>query len=138
MRKILIPAFLLIAFISCNKNELVNLKYIKTSEGGCFLEKGSSFKGDPLFKTDTLTYSFTNDSLDLFVGINATCCSEFSSSCSVKADSILIEIQTTQPGTCNCICYYTYNFKFSGTGNFYKYQVSVDGESHFAGVIEQR
>jgi hypothetical protein len=137
MRKIIIPVFLLIAFISCDKNELGNLEYVGNIEGGCFLEKGSSFKGDPLIKPDTVTYSVTNDSLNIFVGFNATCCSEFSSSSSVKADSILIKIQTTQLGMCNCICYYTYNFKFSGTGSSYKYQVSVDDEFHFTGVIKR-
>jgi hypothetical protein len=137
MRKILIPILLLATYISCDKNELGNLEYVRTIEGGCFLEKGSSFKGDPLYKPDTLTYSVTNDSLKIFIGFNATCCSEFSSSSSVKADSILIKIQTTQLGMCNCICYYTYNFKFSGTGNSFKYQVNVDDYLHFTGVIKR-
>jgi hypothetical protein len=137
MRKILISLLLLTTFISCDKNELGNLEYVRTIEGGCFLEKGSSFKGDPLYKPDTLTYSVTNDSLKIFIGFNATCCSEFSSSSSVKADSILIKIQTTQLGMCNCICYYTYNFKFSGTGNSFKYQVNVDDYLHFTGVIKR-
>jgi hypothetical protein len=137
MRKILFSILLLTTFISCDKNGLRNLEYAGTIEGGCFLEKGSSFKNDPLFKPDTLTYSVTNDSLNIFVGFNATCCSEFSSSSSVKADSILIKIQTTQLGTCNCICYYTYNFKFSGTCNSYKYHVIVDDDLHFTGVIKQ-
>jgi hypothetical protein len=137
MRKILISLLLFAAFISCDKNELGNLEYVRTIEGGCLLEKGSSFKGDPLYKPDTLTYSITNDSLNIFVGFNATCCSEFSSSSSVKADSILIKIQTTQLGMCNCICYYTYNFKFSGTGDSYKYHVSVDDDLNFTGVIKR-
>jgi hypothetical protein len=137
MRKILIFLLLLTIFISCDKSELGNLEYVGTDEGGCFLEKSSSFKGNPLFKPDTVTYSVTNDSLNIFVGFNATCCSEFSSSSSVKADSILIKIQTTQLGMCNCICYYTYNFKFSGTGNSYKYHVSVDDYLNFTGVIKR-
>jgi hypothetical protein len=137
MRKILISLLLLTTFISCDKSELGNLEYAETIEGGCFLEKGSSLKNDPFIKPDTLTYSITNDSLNIFVGFNATCCSEFSSSSSVKADSILIKIQTTQLGMCNCICYYTYNFKFSGTGNSYKYHVSVDDDLHFTGVIKR-
>ncbi len=132
----MIPVFLLIAFISCDKNDVGSLEYVANIQGGCFLEKGSSFKGDPLFKPDTVTYSITNDSLNIFVGFNATCCSEFSSSSSVKADSILIKIQTTQPGMCDCICYYTYNFKFFGNANSYKYSVSVDDYLNFTGVIK--
>ncbi len=137
MRKILLSILLLTTFISCEKNELGNLEYVRTIEGGCFSEKGSALKNDPFTKPDTVTYSITKDSLNIFVGFNATCCSEFSSSASVKADSILIKIQTTQLGMCNCICYYTYNFKFSGTGSSYKYQVSVDNELHFTGVIKR-
>lgn len=137
MRKTLFTFFLLTALIGCDKNEPGNLVYIGNTKDGCFLEKGLSFKGDPLFKPDTVTYSVTNDSLSIIVGFNATCCSEFSSSSSVKADSILIKIQTTQLGMCNCICYYIYNFKFSGTGDSYKYQVSADDYLHFTGVIKR-
>jgi hypothetical protein len=137
MRKILISLLLLTAFISCDKNELGNLEYAETIEGGCFLEKGSSLKNDPFIKPDTVTYSVTDDSLNIFVGFNATCCSEFSSSSSVKADSILIKIQTTQLGMCNCIFYYTYNLKFVGNANSYKYRVSVDDYLNFTGVIKR-
>jgi hypothetical protein len=136
MRKILFSILLLSTFISCDKNELGNLEYVRTIEGGCFLEKGSSSNGDPLFKPDTLTYSVTNDSLNIFVGFNATCCSEFSSSSSVKADSILIKILTTQVGLCNCICYYTYNFKFSGEAISYKYHIS-GSNLNFTGMIKR-
>jgi hypothetical protein len=137
MRKKLISLLLLTTLISCGKSELGNLEYAETIEGGCFLEKGSSFKGDPLFKPDTLTFSVTNDSLSIFVGFNATCCSEYSTSSSIEGDSILIKIQTTQIGLCDCICYYTYDFKFSGSGNSYKYHVSVDDYLKFTGVIER-
>ena len=137
MNKILIPVFILIAFISCDKNESGNLEYVESVEGGCFLEKGSSLKNDPFIKPDTVIYSVTNDSLEIFIGFNATCCSEFSASSSIKADSILIKIQTTQIGLCNCICYYTYKFKFAGSADSYRYRVNVDDYLNFAGVIKR-
>jgi hypothetical protein len=137
MRKILVSILLLTIFISCDKNELGNLEYVEAIKGGCFLEKSSSLKNDPFIKPDTVTYSINNDSLSIFVGFNATCCSEYSASSSIKGDSILIKIQTTQLGMCDCICYYTYNFKFSGTGTSYKYHVSVDDDLHFTGVIKR-
>jgi len=137
MRKILFSLLLLTTFIGCDKNELGNREYVGTIEGGCFLEKGSALKNDPFIKPDTVTYSVTNDSLNIFVGFNATCCSEYSASSSIKADSILIRIQTTQLGMCNCICYYTYNFKFSGSASSYRYRVSVDGYLNFTGVIKR-
>jgi hypothetical protein len=136
MRKILFSLLLLATFIGCDKNELGNLEYVGTIEGGCFLEKGSTLKNDPFIKHDTVTYSVTNDSLNIFVGFNATCCSEYSTSSSIEGDSILIKIQTTQLGMCNCICYYTYNFKFSGKGDSYKYHVS-GSNLNFTGVIKR-
>ncbi len=136
MRKILFLLLLLTIFIGCDKNELGNLEYLETTEGGCFLEKGSSFKSDPLIKSDTVTYTVSNDSLNVFVGFNATCCSEYSASSSIIGDSLLIKIQTTQPGICNCICYYTYNFKFAGSADSYRYRVSVDDYLNFVGVIK--
>jgi hypothetical protein len=135
MTKMLIPILLFITFISCEKNELSNLKYVKTIAGGCFLDKGSSLKNSQIVQNDTLTYSFNNDSLNIFVGFNATCCGEFSNSSSIKGDSILIKILPTQIGLCNCICYYTYNFKFSGNANSYKYHVS-GSNLNFKGQIK--
>jgi hypothetical protein len=124
MKKLLILIFLSVTFIACDKGDSGNLKYVGTIPGGCFLDKGSASKGDPFFKPDTLTYSISNDSLNIFVGFNAACCSEFDSSSSIEGDSILIEILTTQIGLCNCICYYTYDFKFLGNGDLYNYHVS--------------
>jgi len=125
---------LFMIFLSCSKNEMGNLKYVDTIEGGCALDKGSSFKGDPIYKSDTLIYSFTNDSLNILVGFNATCCSEYKSSSSIDGDSILIKISTTQVGLCNCMCYYTYNFKYSGNGTLYKYRVT-GSNLNFTGQI---
>jgi hypothetical protein len=136
MRKILFSILLLSTFISCDDNKLANLEYVGAIEGGCFLEKGSSLKNDPFIKPDTVTYSITNDSLSIFVGFNATCCSEYSTSSSIQGDSILIKILTTQVGLCNCICYYTYNFKFSGDAISYKYRVS-GSNLNFTGMIKR-
>lgn len=132
----MISIILIITFISCEKNELDNLKYADTISGGCFLDKGSPLKNGQIIQTDTVTYSFTNDSLKMFVGFNAVCCGEFSNSSSIKGDSILIKIVTTQIGLCNCLCYYTYNIKFSGNANSYKYQVRIDDHLNFTGQIK--
>ena len=92
MKRIFVSILLLSTFISCVKNESGNLNHVETIPGGCFLEKGSSLKNDPFIKPDTVTYSVINDSLDIFVGFNATCCSEYGSSSSIKGDSLLIKI----------------------------------------------
>ena len=136
MKKLLIPIVLLLISLSCEKNEWGNLKYAKTTAGGCFLDKGSSLKKSQYIQPDTVTYLFTNDSLKLFVGFNATCCTEYSSSSSIEGDSILIKILTTQIGLCNCLCYYTYNFKYSGSGYYYDYHISIDNSKNFYGKIK--
>jgi hypothetical protein len=136
MKKILIPILLSITFISCYKNELGNLKYIETIPGGCALHVAFPLKSIQIMKPDTVTYSIIDDSLNIFVGFNATCCSEYNTSSSIEGDSILIKILTTQVGLCNCICYYTYNFKFSGNANSYKYHVSIDNHLNFTGQIK--
>jgi hypothetical protein len=135
MKKLLIPIVFFITFLSCEKTESDNIKYSKTTEGGCFLDKGSSLKKGQYLQPDTVTYSFTNDSLNLFVGFNATCCSEYNSSTAIKGDSILIKIINTQIGLCNCLCYYTYNFKFAGNAIAYKYHVS-GSDLNFTGQIK--
>lgn len=137
MRKILISLLLFVAFIGCDKNEPGNLEYAEAIEGGCFLQKDSALKIDPFINPDTATYSVTNDRLNIFVGFNATCCSEYSASSSIIGDSILIKIQTTQPGMCNCICNYTYNFNFFGSADSYRYRVSIDDYLTFSGFIKQ-
>ena len=109
---------------------------METLPGGCALDKGSSLKNSQITQPDTVTYSMTNDSLNIFVGFNATCCSKYSTSSSIKGDSLLIKIQTIQLGSCNCICYYTYNFKYSGSGYYYDYHISIDNSKNFYGKIK--
>ena len=136
MIRIFISILILTTFICCEKKEPGNLKYAQTITGGCFLDKGLSLKNGLIIETDTVTYSFTNDSLNIFVGFNAACCGEYTGSSSINGDSILIKILTTQIGLCNCLCYYTYNFKFSGNANSYNYRVSIDDHINFAGKIK--
>jgi hypothetical protein len=135
MRKLIVGILLITTSISCNK-ELGDLIYNEAIPGGCFLDKGKSPKSDQIFENDTVKYSFINDNLDLFVGFNTTCCSEYSASSKINGDTICIEILATQIGLCNCICYYTYNFKFLGSGNNYKYQVTIDNYKTFSGEIK--
>ena len=136
MIRIFISILILTTFICCEKKEPGNLKYAQTITGGCFLDKGLSSKNGLIAQADTVTYYFTNDSLNIFVGFNAACCGQFKDSSSIKGDSILIKILTTQIGLCNCLCYYTYNFRFSGNANFYNYHISIDDQINFIGQIK--
>ena len=114
MNKLLIPIVFFLTIMSCEKNESGNLQYSKTIVGGCFLDKGSSLKNSQITQTDTVTYSFINDSLNIFVGFNAACCGEFSNSSSIQGDSIVIKIMTIIGYV---IVYAIIPFKFSGNAN---------------------
>ena len=134
MKKLFFPILLIAALISCER--IGDLKFSETIPGGCALEKGESVKGSQLTGTNGVTYSISDGNLELIAGFNATCCGEYSTSSDIKADSIIIKILNTKPGDCNCICYYTYNFKFIGTGENFKYRVSVDNYLTFKGEIK--
>jgi len=135
MKNILIISLLFATLISCSK-ELGDLKYAETIPGGCALGKGTSLDNSLTSDIDKVTCKISNDSLNIFVGFNATCCGQYSTSSEIREDTIFIKILTTQIGTCNCICYYTYNFKFTGSGENYKYKVTVDDTLNFNGEIK--
>jgi hypothetical protein len=134
MKKLFFPILLIAAIISCEKTG--GLKFSESIPGGCAIGKGESNKGSQINGTDGVTYTRSNGNLELLVGFNATCCGEYSTSSDIKGDSIILKILTTKPGDCNCICYYTYNFKFIGTGENFKYRVSVDNYLTFKGEIK--
>jgi len=134
MKKYFFLILFITAFISCEKTG--DLKYSEAIPGGCALANGESTKGSQLNGTNGVTYSIVNGNLDLLVGFNATCCGEYSTSSDIKGDSIIIKILNTKLGDCNCICYYTYNFKFIGTGDNFKYRVSIDNYLTFKGKIK--
>jgi hypothetical protein len=134
MKKHFIQVLLIIALISCEKTG--DLKFSETIPGGCVLTNGESVKGPQNIGNDGVTYSIVNGNLELFAGFNATCCGEYSTFTGIKGDSIVIKITTTKTGDCNCICYYTYNFKFIGTGENFKYRVTVDNYLTFKGDIK--
>ncbi len=136
MKKIVTLVFLLILLISCEKNESGNLKYLSSSPGGCFLDKALPVNNSISNNPDTASYSFTNDSLNLFIGFNATCCGKYVNSSLIAGDSIIVKIIPSQIGLCNCLCYYTLNFKFSGNANSYKYRIKIADHLNITGVIK--
>ena len=134
MKKLLIPILFIATMISCEKTG--DLKFSESIPGGCALGKGESNKGSQVIGTNGVTYTILNGNLELLAGFNATCCGEYSTSSEIKGDSIIINILTTNLPLCNCICFYTYNFKFIGSGENFKYRVSVDNYLTFKGEIK--
>lgn len=133
MKRTLFALSLILTLFSCEK--LSDLQIAEIIPGGCNLEsKGFPSKG-PMENPDKVTYSTENGDLKIFVGFNATCCAKYNAVAEIKDDLIIINIRTTQPGMCNCICYYTYDFTFYGTGENYNYTVKVDDHLTFTGKI---
>jgi hypothetical protein len=126
MRKLLLPIFLLMLSISCDK-ESGDLRFSEALPGGCASSKGASQDSIELSEADSVSYSIVDGNLEIFVGFNGTCCGQYSASSEIKNNTISLKILTTDIGVCNCICNYTYTFKFIGDGNNYNFSVTVDG-----------
>ena len=134
MKSKLLILFLISLLIGCEKTgELLVSDVIP---GGCALNEVVPSKSTQTEDVNKVSYSIVDGNLDIFVGFNATCCGKYSTSSQIKGDSILIKINISEPGMCNCICYYTYDFKFTGTGDNYKYKVTVDDYLTFTGTIK--
>jgi hypothetical protein len=118
-----------------------NLKLIETIPGGCAVSDTKALKSF-LIEPDTVTYSISNDELQITVGFNATCCGSYNTSSVIENNTIFINIEASQPGMCNCICYYTYNFRYRGIfghrgkSNSYNYKVNIDNYLYFNGLIK--
>ena len=135
MKKLLITILFFASLFGCTK-EIGDLSLSKTIPGGCFVDNGITGKNSLTTDIDTVSYSIENGILNIFVGFNATCCGEYSTSSQINGDIIVIKILTTKVGDCNCICYYTYNFIFNGSGKKYEYIVTVDDYLKFTGEIK--
>jgi len=102
-----------------------------TIPGGCngqdFNEKSASLE-----YSDTIILSRTEDTLNVFVGINYICCAPLTTSVEVENDSLLLEITDTctnpyESCYCRCTCYYTFDFQFVNYQNReYSFQVVLD------------
>jgi len=122
-----------VILIYCQNDEPIDytgkISYVKTEYGGCNTQTKATeqFKSE-IIDNDSVNISTKNDSINVFVGFNYTCCAPFMSNCQVKNDSIFMSIIDTCPYPdkncyCHCSCYYTFNYKFINSGNskyFYK------------------
>ncbi len=124
----------LILITACESNldeSRSNIKYYTTILGGC---NGQYFndKSAPMDHSDTIVFSTTEDTLNVFVGINYICCAPFMTSAEIINDSLLMEITDTCSDPyhscyCRCYCYYTFNFLFVNyQSTEFSFQVSLD------------
>lgn len=129
----LLLIFFIFAITSCN--ELLNNKHIQLESvvaGGCntdtpiIAEKSSDAE-----EKDTVYFTLTDESLNVFIGLNYICCAPFTADASIDEDTIYFNISDTcnfseESCYCRCNCYYTWNFNFSEvTSNLYYYRVNL-------------
>lgn len=124
-----------LTWAGCEKGTEINsgqLTFLKSLPGGCNNQTFDQLKNAATEEKDTVVFKFENDSLTMFVGINYVCCAPFSSTASLRNDSLIIRLTDTcnYPGEvcyCKCMCYYTWKFLFAGSEmQNLSYRVSLD------------
>jgi hypothetical protein len=142
MKNKMLIVILFAAIPGCSRDEngSHNLKLVETIPGGCAVSDTKSLESESV-KQDTVTYSISNDELQIMVGFNATCCGSYNTTSELENNTISLNIEASQIGMCNCICYYTYNFRFRGVFNHrgamnsINYKVNIDNYLFFNGLI---
>jgi hypothetical protein len=102
------------------------LVFVKTDLGDC----NNMFKSAQLDNdedVDTLTFIEQADSINIFVGLNLTCCIDFGSESEIVGDTLIMRIKTLNDDFCDCICYYTFDYNYGdymGQGFYYKFYIN--------------
>jgi len=117
--ELLIVILLLVACenVSNSYDSNNNLTFIEARLGGCHGQDFPNLKYNISDEVDTVIFSFINDTLDIYVGLNYICCAPFISEAHILNDSILMNLNDTcsnvyQTCYCRCNCYYTWDFLF--------------------------
>ena len=103
------------------KEDCLPVHYLKSELGGCNNKTEENIElGEG--KNDTVIIGLSNDTLNIFTGLNYICCAPFITDCNIHNDSILLFITDTcsnpyQTCYCRCDCYYTFNFYFDSISN---------------------
>lgn len=86
---------------------------------------------------DTIIFSIDNDILNVFVGLNLTCCIEFGTDSETIGDTLVMQINTLNDEYCDCICFYTFDYFYSNyIGQEFYYQFYIDDFLRFDGYFE--
>lgn len=114
-----------LVWTGCEKgteNNSGQLTFLKSLPGGCNNQTPDQLKNAVAEEKDTVVFKFENDTLTMFVGINYVCCAPFSSTASLRNDSLIIRLTDTcnypaEVCYCKCMCYYSWEFLFNGFEN---------------------
>ncbi len=102
------------------------VNYLNTEFGGCNETATESLSLNYEDEVDTLIINEQSDSLNIFVGLNMTCCLTFEAESEIVGDTLVLHLNTLTDDACDCICYYTFNYIFedyNGQGFYYKFYV---------------
>jgi len=115
-----------LCIISCDNEDNPNddslvIHYLKSELGGCNNQTIENIEQDE-GKNDTVIIELSNDTLNIFAGLNYICCAPFITDCNIQKDSIFISITDTcsnpyQSCYCRCDCYYAFDFYFNSLSN---------------------
>ena len=110
-----------------------NVQYLKTELGGCNRKLESVLRSSDSetleTKDDEFTITVSEESVNVFVGLNYICCAPFETKCETIDDVIIMSIIDVCENPyadcyCRCMCYYTFDFVFTYQGKFnQKYKV---------------
>ena len=105
-------------WVSCNEQDIEDLRHVKTVLGGCNKTSVSRGDDDLGMKPDVVTITNSGNKINVFVGLNYTCkCAPFTTQVEVTDKMVYMYIiDTCDPDdeTCyeRCSCYYTFDFTF--------------------------
>jgi hypothetical protein len=142
---IITGVIILLILVTCEKGSEntgpEDLLFIDTELGGCHETDFSNLKNTEYGQADTVVFTVTNDTLDIFIGLNYICCAPFSYQTTISNDLITISINDicqANDGTCycKCTCYYTWNFMFTGSlEKEYQYKIILNDPRKDAPVL---
>lgn len=97
---LVIGSFLLLfVLIHCEKDPdtVIDDKiiFVKTESGGCNGQLFDDLKSTNEDQADTVKFSFGDDTLDIFVGLNYICCAPWETEVSISNDSIIMKLNDT-------------------------------------------
>lgn len=116
---VLIPITFLL-WLACEDNSSPDktgetIKVAALETGGCNGMTFEQIANVRVEEYDTIRFSITNDTLDMFIGIQYACCAPFELEHRISADTLIVQIADTCTGLnchCRCMCYYTWDVYF--------------------------
>ena len=140
MRKLFIAIFtitLLLIVLMCRQEEATlpvkpEINYLSTIQGGCNGKDSTELTGDETGKGNALLFLLKHDTLDVYIGLNYSCCTPFTTKTVVLQDSVFVDLNDNCPTTdqscyCDCNCYYIWDVLFTDfKPQLYHFKITIN------------